>query len=319
MYLPFKKANITRCRRISLGEAEYNCAEGAICCYRAKRGKGVLMELQEIKNSDSARLWAVETSKFKKNVLSMSLVLPLGPGTTPLDLLFPKVLVRGTADYPTNISLKRKLEELYDARIRESYRYFGDCLKVGFDADFLDDRVVGSVLEGVIDLLAGIWQRPALDSDELLREGEVSLAKRAVCDSIRAEINNTAVYAANRCREIMCAGEPYGYSLTEPEVEKITMAALTERYRQVRDSAYLTFFYVGPKPAEQVAYCWLIAFSPAPNCPGVQPPALSPTPGAARSARDKHAGDPGQACHGIFNRRTGLFGQPGLLRHVPCR
>ncbi|MGI6167770.1 MAG: M16 family metallopeptidase [Eubacteriales bacterium] len=240
------------------------------------------MYLQEMKISDSARLWTVRTDKFKKNILSMSAILPLGPGTTPLDLLFPKVLVRGTAGYPSNASLRRRLEELYDARIAESGSYFGNSLKVGFTADFLDDKAVGSpVLEGVIALLADIWQRPALDSAGLLRENEVNLAKRAMRDAIRAEINNTAVYAANRCREIMCAGEPHGYSVTEAEVEEITATGLTERYQEVRDSAYLTFFYIGPKPADKVAELLTAAFPPAPCCTGMQRSDVTPSPDGA--------------------------------------
>jgi predicted Zn-dependent peptidase len=240
------------------------------------------MDLQEIKISHSARLWAVRIRKFKKNVLSMTAILPLGPETTPLDLLFPRVLMRGIDGYPENADLKKRLETLYDTRIREGCSYFGDSLKIGFTADFLDDRVVESpILRGVVDLLAGIWQRPALDSNRILRENEVNLAKRALCDSIRAEINNTAVYAANRCREIICAGEPYSYSVTEDEVEAIPAAALTERYRQVRNSAFLTFFYVGSKPAGEVAELLASAFPPAPDCPGVQPPVLAPTPAAA--------------------------------------
>jgi predicted Zn-dependent peptidase len=237
------------------------------------------MNLQEIKISDSARLLVVETDKFKKNILSMSAILPLGPGTTPLDLLFPKVLLRGTASCPTNASLKKRLEELYDARIVESGSYFGNSLKIGFTADFLSDRAVGSpVLEGVIKLLADIWQRPAVDESGLLRGNEVNLAKRAMRDAIRAEINNTAVYAANRCRELVCAGEPHGYSVTEAEVEEITAAGLTERYKKVRDSAYLTFFYIGPKPAGKVAELLAGAFPPASCCTGMQRPDITPSP-----------------------------------------
>ncbi len=245
------------------------------------------MEPLKIKISDSAVLMAVNTDKFKKNLLSMSVFLPVGSGTTPCDLLFPGVLLRGTSTYPTNADVKRRLEELYAARINVNGGYYGDSLATGFLAEFLNDGAVGGgfpILQGVIDILSDIWHRPATDAGGLLRADEVRMAKNSLIDTIRSEINNTALYATNRTRELMCPGEPYGYSVTEDEVNAVTAAGLTERYRYVRDSSYVTFSYIGSRPAEEVAALLRAAFPAAPDCRdgngdgnGIKKPAVKAT------------------------------------------
>lgn len=235
----------------------------------------------EIKISDSARLWAVETGKFKKNLLIMSLFLPIDRTTTPSDMLFPGILLRGCELYPENALMKRRLEELYGARLSVSSGYYGDSILCGYAAEFLSDSALSSdisVLGSVVELMGEVWHRPALDGGGLLRADEVRLAKSSMCDSIRSEINNTASYASNRCREMLCEGEPYGYTVTESEVMAVSASELTERYREVRDSAYITFFYVGSESPDEVARLLAAAFPPPRTPSGMKGPLLIPTP-----------------------------------------
>ena len=207
------------------------------------------MDLQEIKISHSARLWAVRTRKFKKNVLSMTAILPLGPETTPLDLLFPRVLMRGIDGYPENADLKKRLETLYDTRIREGCSYFGDSLKIGFTADFLDDRVV----ESPIPCCRPARRYLAAAGARLNRfcENE-NLAWLALCDSIRPRLTQPSML--NRCWKIICAGEPYGYSVTGTRSRDNRGGA--HRKIPAGKEQRLTFFYVGSKPAGRLPNCW---------------------------------------------------------------
>lgn len=239
------------------------------------------MHPTEIKISDTARLWAVKTHKFKKNLLFLATFLPLGGENTPADLLFPGILLRGTAGYPTNADIKRRLEELYAARLGVSGGYYGDSLLCGFSAEFLSSSAAGadfSILASVIGLMGEVWHSPATDERGLLRPEEVRLAKQARRDQIRAEINNTSAYAARRCRELLCAGEPYGYSVTEDEIMALSPEIITSRYIEVRETSRLNFFYVGQEEPEAVADLLSAAFPPAPRPAGGSLPRLSPTP-----------------------------------------
>ncbi len=232
------------------------------------------MEPLKIEISSSATLWAIKTDKFKKNLLSMSLFLPIGQETTPLDLLFPGILLRGVERYPTNARVKRRLEELYAARIGMSGGYYGDSLVMGYLADFLDEGAVScdfSIFRGVVELLSDIWHRPATDPTGLLREGEARLAKNSQIDIIKSEINNTSLYATNRARELVCGGEPYGFSVTEEHVSGVTAERLTERWHEVRDSSHINFFYVGAKDGAEVAEVLADAFPPAKSCRAKRP------------------------------------------------
>ncbi len=232
------------------------------------------MEPLKIEISNSATLWAIKTDKFKKNLLSMSLVLPINHECTPLDLLFPGVLLRGVERYPTNARVKRRLEELYAARIGMSGGYYGDSLVVGYLADFLDEGAVScdfSIFRGVVELLSDIWHRPATDPGGLLRESEVRLAKNSQIDKIKSEINNTSLYAINRARELVCSGEPYGFSVTEEHIAEVTAGRLTERWHKVRESSHINFFYVGAKDGAEVAEVLADAFPPTEACRSSRP------------------------------------------------
>ncbi len=248
------------------------------------------MEPKEIKISESSVLWAIKTDKFKKNILSMSVFLPAGRETTPCDLLFPGVLLRGAGNYPNNADVKRRLEELYAARINVNGGYYGDSLVTGYIAEFLNDGAIGGetkILEGVISLMSDIWHRPVMDDSGNLRPDEVNLAKNSLIDTINSEINNTSLYATNRAREMLCPGEPYGYSVTEAEVAAVTAEELTERYREVRERSFITFFYIGPRPAEEIVLLLSAAFPSAPGCrDGKQKPVVAATKPAAPVYKD---------------------------------
>jgi len=214
------------------------------------------MNVREIKISKSARLFAVKTDKFKKNILTMSVFVPISDKTLAEDMLFPKILLRGCRKYPTNADVKRRLEELYSANISVRRSYYGDYYMTGFAAEFLDDKAVGcdnEIFFGVLDILSNIWLKPSTDEDGILRASEVEREKSVLCDAIRSRINNTDSYAYSKCRELLCKGEPHGYSLEIEDVERVERKSLDERYRFLKDNGYITFFYVGSRDAEMVA------------------------------------------------------------------
>ena len=222
------------------------------------------MNVREIKISNSARLFAVQTDKFKRHLLTMSFFVPISNKTLAADMLFPKILLRGCQKYPDNASVKRRLEELYASTISVRRSYYGDYYMTGYAADFLDDEIVGSdneIFDGILDILSDIWLSPNTDEDGLLRNSEIEREKSVLCDVIRAKINNTDSYAYSKCRELLCSGEPHGYSVRIEDVEQVDRKTLDERYRFLRDNVYITFFYVGAREPDAVASAVSKAFS----------------------------------------------------------
>jgi predicted Zn-dependent peptidase len=86
-----------------------------------------------------------------------------------------------------------------------------------------------------------------------LRAYELEKVKRSLCDSIRADDNDTAAYASKKCREIMCAEEPCGYSISVDDIMRVTPAMISDRYSELSKSNNLSFFYVGEYDADVVA------------------------------------------------------------------
>ena len=196
----------------------------------------------------SGQLSAIQTDKFKRNLLMMTYMVPIDAKTTAIDQLIPAVLLRGCQGYITHADIKRRCEQLYGASLEYYYSYFGDMLMVNFCADFLSDKAIGgknNVLSSMIGLMAQMWRKPVTDDGGILRADEINKTKLSFSDSIRAADNDTAAYALRRTREIMCQNEPGGYSVSIPDIDGITPEALTERYKYLTNNDSSDFFYIG--------------------------------------------------------------------------
>ncbi|MBQ9080248.1 MAG: insulinase family protein [Clostridia bacterium] len=206
----------------------------------------------------------------------MTYIVPISPATSASDVLLPAVLLRGSEKYPTNADIARRCEQLYGASLGYYYSYLGDSLMINIYADFLSDRAIGTqdeILCGVTELMAQTMLAPMLEDGDL-RADEVAKAKIALCDSIRADDNDTAAYAFRRCRELMCGNDPCGYSLSVDDVMRVTPESLSARYFELRTEGHWEFFYVGNEDADSVAKTLEIYFADtvhgAPELPRVR-------------------------------------------------
>ena len=198
----------------------------------------------------------IETDKFKRNILMMTYMLPISSATTAMDMLLPGVLLRGSVNYPTSADIAKRCEQLYGTSLGYYYSYLGDDLMINFYVDFLSDSVMGTdgeILRGAAEMLSQVWLHPVTDKDGYLRTNELEKVKKSLSDSIRADDNDTAAYASKKCREIMCAEEPCGYSISVEDIMRVTPAMISDRYFELCKSNNLSFFYVGENDTEVVA------------------------------------------------------------------
>lgn len=202
-------------------------------------------------------LTCVTTPKFKRAVMRLALLLPLGGPDAALRAALPQVLRRGTAGLPDFRAIGEALDALYGARIEALLRKQGETLAIGFLADCIDEQYAAGA-EGltakVIRLLTELLYQPYLP-DDAFSAAYTSGERENLLDRIAAQKNDPRNYAPKRLTELMCANERYGASVwgTAEQAQAITPAALTAAWRRALQEARVELFYCGTMQPDAVA------------------------------------------------------------------
>ena len=225
------------------------------------------MLLHKEKITDFAELSTLNTDKFKSSVISFSMTLPLTKSFFAQNLLLSHLLRRGTEKYPSTASLNKKLDELYGSYVEIKSHRIGDNISLNISAEILDNKFIPDntdVLGEVIKIASELILSPAFlqtDFNTAFFEQE----KKLICDSINAEINNTRVYAAKRCAEILQDGTniPTSKELKEL-ISDITLDSLLDYHKHLTTHAPLNIFYIGSQKEDVVSAHIADAFSKYP-------------------------------------------------------
>lgn len=212
----------------------------------------------------SSKLFAIQTDRFKCELLSMQFYRPTDSKTAQLNALLPAVLRRGTERFPSKQAISRHLDQLYSTTIAMRNRRLGDMQNIGFSADFLGARYVGGeeLLSQVVSMMSELLFAPSTEGG-LLRADFVESEKNNLQDAIKASINDPRAFAAAKCRALLCEGEPYALPLhgTVETAATITAEILTERYHAFLSESAPYFFYVGATDPTEVAKRLEFAFA----------------------------------------------------------
>lgn len=205
--------------------------------------------MKRINITNGINLTVISTDKFKSNVMSVMLALPLKEETASYAALLPRVLKNGTKSFPTMLALNRHLENLYACSLSGKTLNISDNQVLSFRAAFLRDDLIPedlSLTKEVCSLLSEYIFEPYFENG-LLKKEYVESEKVNLCDAIRAEINDKRVYARKKLFEIMCKGEPLSVSAIGKceNVEKITPTSLTEFYKTEFSKCPVEIFFVG--------------------------------------------------------------------------
>ena len=214
---------------------------------------------------DGIELSVMECDKFKAGVLGFSLSIPLSKADVSRSLILSGLLRRGSLKYPSMAALNRRLDELYGSYVEIKSTHHADTLSLNIVAELLDDRYIPDgtdVLGGVIEVISEVLLFPVYNQQgvgERLLEQEIRVAS----DNLRAEINNTRVYAVRRCSEIM-RGENSNYP-TVKELKELVAATTLEEVEATRKklitSAKLEVFYIGSAKRSDIEKKLCTAFS----------------------------------------------------------
>lgn len=200
----------------------------------------------------------IATERFKSELLSLTFTVPLLPEAAQQNAMVQALSRRGTARYPSQLLISRHLDDLYSTAIGTGNRRTGDMQTLSFTADFLGARFVGGgmgLLPEAARMLEELLYHPYFDETGAYHAPFVESEKQVLSDAIAARINAPRSYARMRCRELLCAGEPYALSVIG---EADTVAAMTPQTLAARHGALVAaaapvFCYVGATPAAEVS------------------------------------------------------------------
>lgn len=221
--------------------------------------------VQHIAVADGIRLTVIPAAQFKKDRLSIYLLVPLKAETVAENILLTRVLSCGSEAFPDLYSLNRKLDHLYGATLSTYAGKVGEIQVLRLTLTAIKGRFTmdgRDITMECAEFLLNILLHPAL-SGQAFGQEVVETERRELMDDINGLINDKGAYAANRLTEEMCANEAYGvpkYGRME-DVMAITPASLYETWKRLIAHARMEVFAVGEMDAKAVADTVASAFA----------------------------------------------------------
>ena len=155
---------------------------------------------------------SIADSRFKTNLLTVNLVLPLARETVTENALIPLVLEKCWEEAPTNRALSRQLNRLYGASVGCGTVKVGSAAALTLAFSAIDSAYAlegENMLSEGAKILLGLLLRP-VRKDGLLEEENLALQKQYLADTILADINEKRSYALGQTIRRMFEGEPCG-------------------------------------------------------------------------------------------------------------
>ena len=208
---------------------------------------------EEIKKS--IKLHCIGTEKFKTNLFSVFLTVPLNRDTITYNAIIPAVLRRGTKNLKSQEEISIALENMYGATFDCGIEKTGDNQILKFYLEMVNDEFLetkDNLIKG-INLLLDIVFNPLVEN-ESFNEEYLKTEKENMKRIIEAKIDNKDRYAFDRCVEEMYKNKIYGlykFGYVE-DLEKIDGKNLYEHYKKLIDTAKIDIFVSGNIKEDEV-------------------------------------------------------------------
>lgn len=189
------------------------------------------------------------TDKYKTNTIVVNIQRPLTEEAVTRTALLPQVLRRGTQSFPSLKAIKDHLDEMYGAT------FYGNVMKRGerhilqFGLELANERYLSDtapLLERGMAFLGEVLTRPATEENGFVRR-YVQSEKQNLRQRIESLIDDKMRYAAERCVQEMCKGEPYSlfnYGDVQ-QLEAIDPEGLHAEFHEMLRTAPVDVFVVG--------------------------------------------------------------------------
>jgi predicted Zn-dependent peptidase len=207
----------------------------------------------------------VEELRFKRNRMSINLLLPLSREEASTNALLAFVLRRGCSEYPDMLSLNKKLAELFGARLSSDVSKRGEVQILTITLESLADKYAldnVQISKEAVKLLIHVLLKPAFENGSF-KQSDIETERRNLIDLIDSQINDKRIYARNRCTEEMCRDEAFGISEygTREQATAVNCEMLLKAWQRAVDTAQIEIFMIGNSDSEAISKTIVDEFS----------------------------------------------------------
>lgn len=198
---------------------------------------------------DGITLTEITDPKFKSNYITVTFAVPVDEKTAPLNNLVTDILASSNRKCPSMTQMTKNLAYLYGAVLSARSRRVGDIQENGLSIEYIGDEF--TMNKEVISVKAVQTMLDCLFDPQLengaFSEKYVSMRKKELEDTIRAEINDKFGYSMRRAREVIYKDEPACVNVlgTIENARAVTPQQLFERYEQLKRSAQIDITMCG--------------------------------------------------------------------------
>lgn len=207
------------------------------------------MNYQKQQIKEGINLHTIETNKFKTNLLSVFLTMPLSRDLVTKEALIASVLRRGSNLMKTSEEISITLEEMYGASFNCGIEKIGENHIIKFYLETINDEFLPEkedILQKGLNTLFEIVFNPLVE-DGKFKEEYVKQEIENLKQIIEGKKDDKARYALERTVEEMYKNKPYGlykYGYIE-DMEKIDSKNLYKSYQDMIKSCKIDIFVSG--------------------------------------------------------------------------
>lgn len=196
------------------------------------------------------------TNKYKTNLITAFLSVPLNRETVTLNALIASILRLGTVTRPTQEKISKRLEEMYGAEFNCGIEKLGDIQILKFYIEVLNDSFLPqkeNLLEQAMNELLDLVFNPILENGGF-KKNYIETEKVNLKNIIESKINDKDQYSFDRCIEEMYKNDSYStykYGYVE-DIDKITDEELYNQYKNLINSAKIDIYVSGDYNKQEI-------------------------------------------------------------------
>ncbi len=208
-----------------------------------------MKNIQTFKIQEGVYFTHIPETKFKDTRISISFFSPLKKENLSANALLPDLLSHGCKTYPSLRMVNQRLEELYGSKISSSIAKIGDYQVMSLSAIGPDDNFVPSAsnnIQNLFDLLCMMVFEPNINENSFNKE-DVEREKYQLIEEIKSEKSDKKFYARQRCEEIMCKNELYGFNElgTIENAQKLTPDEIYSAWKNLLSESHIEIIMTG--------------------------------------------------------------------------
>lgn len=202
--------------------------------------------------SNNVSLTILPSDKFKRNRISINLIVPNVKEKATLFSILPSLMERAYEDYPNMQAFSKKLSQMYGASLDASSSVIGRNRSLRFTVQGIKDEFCidnESLLAEMCDVLLGVIFRPCTENGAFVSEW-LEVEKVKLKEEIEGEINDKRSYCVKNAQRKFFANslngvERLGYL---EEIDDITPQQLFDCYQEVIKNSVVHIYLTASNP-----------------------------------------------------------------------